>query len=318
MRIFSAKKSRFTTHASRRFQETRFQARIRQARSFHRSPKISPQAKTDIKLRQHLTQWKLILVGLIVVLFGLIYFVIFSDYFIVRQAQVSGAREITAEMINVWLNEAGQQKYWNIIPKNNWWLLNTKNLRMILDAKSNRILNLSSHRIWPNQIKITLEERIPVAIWETGNNYFYLSQDSVVLEQLPAGYATSTQNFLRIVDLSNKSVAIGDQLSAVKLIDFIQALREVWTQQTGSEIAVIRLPARASTDVIVQSSVGWTAYLDLNSDPEVQARLLGLIFLHEIPADRVKNLSYIDIRLLTTAYYCYTHEPCSALTMPSQ
>ncbi|MCL5435753.1 MAG: FtsQ-type POTRA domain-containing protein [Patescibacteria group bacterium] len=317
MRIFSSKKVRPNITPTRRFQQNRFQARIREARAYHRLPKILPQAKTDIKLRQYSWRWKLILVAVVLALFGAMYFIIFSDFFLVKTAQVVGNRQITAETINEWLGEAGQQKYWNILPKNNWWTLNTANLKRILDLKTTRILKLSSRRIWPNQIKITLEERMPVAIWQTRGAFFYLSQDSVLLEQLPPGYATSTESFLSIIDLSNKPAAVGDQLPTQKLMDFLKALKEAWNRQTSSELAGLKLPGRASADVIAESSAGWVAYLDLNTDPAAQARSLGLILSREIPADRVKSLAYIDLRLSTTAYYCYINEPCSALTIPS-
>lgn len=317
MRVFSSKKPRSAPAPVRRFQQNRFQARIREARAFHRLPKILPQAKTDITLRQYAWRWKLILVAAVAAIFGAAYFAVFSDYFLVRQVRVSGNRQISVEMVDAWLLKAQAEKYWGILPKNNWLTLNTANLRRILDANTTRILKVSSQRVWPNQIKIVIEERMPVAIWQTGGGDFYLSQDSVLTEQLPPGYATTTESFLRVLDLSNKPAAVGDQLPTQKLLDFLTALKAVWSKQTSSELEEVKLPGRASADVIAQSSAGWVAYLDLNSDAQTQARSLGLILSREIPPERIKSLAYIDLRLSTTAYYCYDNEPCSALTMSS-
>lgn len=307
-----------STGRAQRFRQARFQSRIRETREAHLKPRILPQAKTDISLFRTTLRKKLALVLLCLLAAGAVYWVFFTDYFLVRQAQVSGNEQVTAASISSWLEEASKERYWGLVLKTNWWFLTKDNVENFLKSKSSKILKAESHRFWPNGVKITLTERKPVAIWQTGDEYYYLSQDSVLTEQLPASYATSTQSYLKINDLSGKQVRPGDHLGVQSLLDFTLAIAADWQRYAASELSEIRVSSRASADVIALSSIGWTVYLDRNSDPGLQIRSLGLILTSEIQASRILGLAYIDMRLGNTVYYCFKNEPCAALTVPGE
>lgn len=316
MRIFGFKKFQFEKTRPRRFQQNRFQARIREARAYHRAPKILPQARTDISLKSRSWHWIFILAGLAALCGAAVYYIFFTDFFLVRHVTLVDARQITAETVDGWFAEAQNTRYWGVAPKNNWLFLNRSNVEKILNARSSRILRVESKRFWPNRLRIKLEERIPVAIWQTGADYFYLSQDGVLTEQLPAGYATSTDSFLRVVDLSAKPAAAGDSLGVQKLLAFMAGLSAEWQASTHTSVSGLKIPGRASSDIFAASSQGWSVYFDLDSPVSRQLLSLKLILEKEIPAERMKDLAYVDLRLPTTAYYCYRNEPCAVLTTP--
>ena len=190
-------------------------------------------------------------------------------------------------------------------------------MEKIIFMHTSRILKVvNSTRRPPNTLKIVVEERVPQAIWQTGDDFFFISQDSVLTEQLPNGYATSTVNFLRLVDISAEPALVGEHVETNKLLEFTSQIKAVWPAKTGTQIHEIQLPSRASPDIFIVSGKSWKVYMDLNANPARQLESLSLILNKEIPPDKLANLAYIDLRLGNTAYYCFRNEPCDSITTP--
>jgi len=91
-----------------------------------------------------------------------------------------------------------------------------------------------------------------------------------------------------------------------------------WQASTRTEIVELKIPGRASSDVFVVSDQGWSVYFDLESPASRQILSLKLILDKEILPDRLPELAYVDLRLPTTAYYCFKNEPCAVLTTPGE
>lgn len=297
-----------------RFRQHRFQQRIKNARAFHRDAHISPGAQLEYSRAGLGLFGKFVIVLITVLLVIAAYFLTISDYFLVREVQVSGSEQINSDTVSRWMNEAEKKRVLGLIPSNNWLLLTRSNIENILLPKSSRILEISlSKRIWPNKLEITIKDRTPDMIWQSNTEYFYLSADSIAFEQISPDYATSTAQFLIITDITQQPVKEGDNLDASGILNFIHLARNEWSSHITSAIKEIRIPGRSSPDIYFASQNGWVVMFDLKSDPIKQIQNLQSLLTQEIPPEKEKNLSYIDLRLSNAAYYCYLDEPCAAV-----
>lgn len=315
MSFFASKKSDWQKRdPNSRFRDRFFQARVRQARDFRRSPRIFPSPKGGRVFGRAAGFWKLLSYLALVFLTVAGYFLCFSSYFLVREVAVSGTEQIKPEIISDWMKEAEKTRIWGLIPQNSWPLLNRNQVEKIILPHSSRILKVvDSRRFWPNGLEIVLEDRQPEVIWQSNGEFYFLSSDGVPFEQVPPDYATSTPTYVKLHDITEKPAQIGENLGVTAALNYLEAVRREWPNFISSPIQEFKIPGRASPDIFLTAAAGWTVYFDLKSDPLKRLANLRAILTREIPADREKNLSYIDLRLPSIAYYCYKDEPCASL-----
>ncbi len=314
MSFFSRKNSGWQKeNRASRFRDRFFQSRVKEARNFHRPLGIMPSGK-NFAFGKASWFWKLLVFVILLCAVLAIYAIRFSSYFLVREVTVQGTDQVRPEVISDWMQEAENSRRWGIIPQNSWLILDRKNIERIILSHSPRILKVTnSKRSWPNKIEVVLEDRRPDVIWQSSGEYYYLSSDGVIFEQVLPDYATSTILYIKLRDISERPAQIGENLGVAEALKFLEVIRAEWQNFIASPILDFKIPGRASPDLFLTATAGWTVYFDLKSDPLKQLTNLRGILSQEIPPDREKNLSYIDLRLPTIAYYCYRDEPCASL-----
>lgn len=311
MGIFSRKR-KVDKGSTAKYRSRYFQSRIRKARGFRRIPKIAPKAKKRIRLRPVSVPGLLLRMLLVGTFLLAGYFVVISDYFLVKSVGVTGNIQTNQELVEKWILNEASKKYFFLIPKNHQLALNRKKLEQILKQNSPYISEiLEMKRTWPNGLNIELKERIPVAIWQTDGNFFYIDSESYLYEQLPVGYATSSESYFVISDLINTPRKIGDSLGITEALEFLIQVSDYFDEKFSLKISGVQMSGKLAEEVSVKSSEGWTIFFDLNNEAERQLKSLNLILNQEIPANRRRDLVYIDLRLPTAAYYCYSGEPCA-------
>jgi len=303
------------TSLGRRFSQTNFQNRIRKARSYSRAPKILPVATTGVKLKNFSRSVNYAGIALLLTAAVAVYVLGFSKYFLVTDVKVAGLEQIQPDDIAKWIRQAETVKLFWFVPANHLFVLSRDRVEEIIRSHTSKILRVkNSSRFWPNGIRIEIEERKPAGIWQSGQDYFYFSQDNVIMEQLPPGYATSTSSFIRFVDSTSSPVELGKKLGAVKILDFVQSISGPWQKVIGGRIVEARFLGESALELSVVSSDNWIALFDLSSNPDRQIRSLQLILDKEVTREKLKDLAYVDLRLSATAYYCFKGEPCSSVS----
>jgi len=135
MGIFSRKR-KTVKGGTTRYRSRYFQSRIRQARGFKRTPKIAPRAKKRISLRPVSIPGLLLLTLVFGIFLTAGYFLVISDYFLVKSVGVSGNIQTNQEIVEDWILEEGTKKYFFIIPKNHQLVINRASLEEILKQNS--------------------------------------------------------------------------------------------------------------------------------------------------------------------------------------
>ena len=316
MGIFGKNKTKATGGA--RYKTKYFQARIRQARGFKRVPRLAPKAAARISFKPTSLASLVLRFLFFAIILAAGYFLVISDYFLVESVVVLGNIQVDETAVKEWILEERDSRYFFLVPKNHQLIISRSRLTKSLQAKSPYISTVSSiKRKWPNGLEVTLEERVPVAIWQSGGDYFYIDLESVIYEQLPASYATSTENYFRIVDTTNTPRQTGDTLGISSTLTFLNLVSKNWQTRLSTRLTHAQVTGKLAEDVSASSAQGWTVYFDLKSDVERQLKSLVLILNQEIPEDREGDLAYIDLRLPTAAYYCYLDEPCAVAPVSS-
>ncbi|OGE80036.1 MAG: hypothetical protein A2826_00950 [Candidatus Doudnabacteria bacterium RIFCSPHIGHO2_01_FULL_43_23] len=311
MGIFSRKTTSSKGNSSK-YRSRYFQSRIRTARGFKRIPKLAPKPQKRIQFRPVSVPGLLIRLLILAVFLVVGYFLVISDYFLVKSVGVTGNIQTNRELVENWILDATSNRHFYLIPKNHQVVINRKKLEQVLKQNSPYISELlEMKRSWPNGLNIVLRERVPVAIWRVNDDYFYIDHESVLFEQLPVGYATSSESYFVITDSVNTPRTVGDSLEISSTLDFLTQVSKYFTEKLSVGISGVQMSGKLAEEIAVKSSENWTVFFDLNNEAERQLKSLDLILNQEIQPVRRHELVYIDLRLPTTAYYCYTGEPCA-------
>lgn len=309
-------KSRNSRSKSRRFRARYFQQRVRNARSYHRQPRISPRAQTKISFRKRHLRYAFIFLAVTAILIVCCYYLFFAETFLVKEVVVLQNSQISEKDLESWVLETKNKRVFFFIPKNHILLLDQNSLLKIFSEHTSYISEIKNlKKIYPNKIEVTVEERSPVAVWQSAGNYFFIDKQGFAYEQIPAGYATSSSSYLKIIDTTNTPVVAGDDLNIDKILEFYIFVSENWGKIISSKPQEIQLGGRFGQDIRFVSVDGWVVYFDLNHDPKIQLRNLRLIIDQEVPVDRRTQLAYIDLRLSDKAYFCYKGEPCASIVV---
>jgi len=229
-----------------------------------------------------------------------IYIFFFSGTFQVKRIIVVGTENISDERIETIINEVGEGTYWGFLPRNNLIFFGVDRAETELMSEIAQIRSVDFKRQFPDILKVYIEERDPVIIWETNSRRYYLDVDGVVSKNIESDEAL---NLPVIKDSANKEVVPKEQIVSEKFVTFMTELVGSFNEETGLGISELVTPSPLSREIHVKTNDGWMIYFTSARTLESQYKKLLLILNKEIPESEQKNLEYIDLRIQDKIYY---------------
>ncbi|MFH0819195.1 MAG: FtsQ-type POTRA domain-containing protein [Patescibacteria group bacterium] len=166
--------------------------------------------------------------GILILTFGsLIYIGFGTKYFIINNIEISGNDKISTEEINNYAQEYLNSKKLFIIPKNNYFVFNIKEISSKLQQNINNKFALDSlavNKKWPNQITITIQEKIPGLTWNTNNQYYYVDLLGKVSQKINSESEIDPKLPL-VIDKNNANTDLNQQIISEDLIQYIMRLQ---------------------------------------------------------------------------------------------
>lgn len=278
-----------------RFRNPEFQEKLARARNYER--------------RVGSVGWRRILILAVGVV--IIYFLAVSQKFLIKIAAVSEPGPTASEIEDV-LARLQRQRWAYSIPKNHFLILGKALLLSEIQKELPEVRSITSFKKrWPDRVELILEEREPKYVWQSGADYFLLDQDGVVFQKIPA-YTPEIFSQVLIVDSSLSPVKTGEELPVRAILSFVDSVKRGWALKINqTNYAHFLVPGASSQDIFAKTAIGFQVYFDLERDPVEQLDNLELLLTREILPETYTGLSYIDLRLPATAYYCYKDAPCA-------
>jgi cell division protein FtsQ len=214
---------------------------------------------------------------LLLCLLGGIYFIFTSDIFYVYGATVTGTQLLSPGQIYAISGLDGISVFW----------INPEHIARLVESLP-EVRQARVETVLPNQVVIIIEERRPVALWQSGDTRLWVSADGVLL---PAH--GDLPNAFLIVDADGQAVRPGDHIEAGFLTAAL-GLRELMPER-----AVIQFTR--AWGISFQSSEGWRVYL--GSGDDMAAKLAVLRALRQDILSRGEHLQFVDLRFPDRPYY---------------
>lgn len=267
----------------------------RRSQIIERTASISPRDAKQAQLRQIVFA---ILASIILIIS--IYIIVFSEVFQWRTVVIVGTTNISDDRIESVVNNIGEGRAWGVVPQKNLLFFNIREAQTELRNEISQIGAVQIKRQLPNILKVYVEERDPVIIWETDGRRFYLDLDGVVSKEIVGDPEISLPT---IKDLSNRAVVPREAVVTHNFVEFIKELIDTFHKETGLDAAEFVTPSPLSREVHVVTSDGWMLYFTSTRTLSSQYKKLLLILNKELTAEQRRNLEYIDLRIPDKIYY---------------
>lgn len=245
---------------------------------------------------------------LFIVLAGvLIYFVLFSSYFVIKNVKISGLERISQEDLRGIIDSQVFSRRFLIFSQNNIFIFNEVAAEKKINEKY--ALNvLKINKRLPGTLKISLEEKKTAMIWKTADKFYMVDWDGVIIREILAEEVSeypenqSGTKMAVVFDESNASVAVKDEILTRQIAQGVVDLRNNFPRVTGLQISNLAMNDRNDPTIKCMTHEGWEAHFSLISDLNAQINKLA-VFLEEKNQGERKGLQYIDMRFEDRIYY---------------
>ncbi|MBI1975007.1 MAG: hypothetical protein HYS57_01450 [Parcubacteria group bacterium] len=224
----------------------------------------------------------------------------FSPLLTVGTVRVEGSADVEREGIVKAAESMMIGKKYGIFPKNHPLFIDERFLEATL---VNTFTQFASVKVGYNFFDDTLDLRVvvrkPVAHWCGRSQCFLIDQQGVIYAKAGEREGSLT---LVIRDEVERNARIGMKVLPAVWMDFFSTLRDylkpiAWV--TSVTIEEESLGAHYARFHVVD---GWDLVVDVDSDPSRISQMVKTLFEREI-GEKVKRLSYIDLRTPNRAYY---------------
>ncbi len=178
----------------------------------------------------------------------------------------------------------------------NIFLVNVQGLTAKVDAYP-LVSSTVISKNWPNQLTVTVIERVPVLLWQTQHGTYSVDSQGVVIA--PASETVGAEHLMTVVDTGSKGQVLhpgtrlsqGDIVFAVNVFNHLPRIAGITTFTLRYDVT----PEGSS--YVVQSPDGWLAYLGSAQDSNpLDNRLIELQQIVSLAQQQQLTLATVDLR----------------------
>lgn len=223
-------------------------------------------------------------IGISVILIIIIWLLLFSPFFVVREIIVEGNNQVTADAI---IN--------SIKSDQNIFRFNIKAAKSDI-VKINPIINdVAIYRGIPNALKIVVLENKPTLVWVSGEDKYLVDNQGYVDKKITESDFSSLP---QVVDEKKLSVKVGERIVSPSFILFLSKIDENFYSKTNIKLS--RFEIKETTfDLYAHTDAGFFVKFDTTRSADKQ-----LDDLKNIIVEHRENIhEYIDVRINGWAYF---------------
>lgn len=207
------------------------------------------------------------------------YFFFLSPIFQIKEINISG-KPVFCEKIQKLMNGK------------NIFLINFDEIKKETLKEFPKIAEVNLKRNFPDKIIGDIEERQPVAVFNQGEEFFFIDREGIIYEK-----TTPDTPLLKIKKAETGSLLKNNLMSSI--LDIELKLKDDF------KISIEEVLVVSEDRLNIKTIEGWQAYFNPLKDLNWQLTKLKAVLESEIPQAKRKNLEYIDLRFGNLAPYKY-------------
>lgn len=242
-----------------------------------------------------------VLVMCLIFLIALVYLLFFSSYFLVKSVTVVGNEKISYDDVQAVLQETENARNTLFFPKNNLFLIQGSTFAEKLKQKYFTIESVKVQKVFPNVIRVKIQEKTPVAVWQQNNTRFYVDQRGYVVDRVPLALDTGAIPVV-INQVAGSIPDVGDYVMTSNALEHMVNTQKELPEKIGVTAKLFTMPTGFAQEFSVQTSEGWS--IIMSTERTVSAQLEGLqSMLQGVIKDKRAFLKYVDLRVANTGYF---------------
>jgi len=251
-------------------------------RTSFRKPHKVKRKKSILKSRFF---WLTILV--LIVVGGFFYLISFSSFFQITKIEIRGNEKISEQKIKEIIQPHIEHQivFWKT---RSIFLANLKETNNFLSETFPNIAQVELKRNFPEALIISIQERIPVAIFEHQNRKFFIDKEGIVFEEPVEGTLFSIESLV-----FKGEIGLGKRVLEKEIMTKILEIKQALNQK---EIPIIMAVIATEDRLNIRTQENWEIYFNLREDISRQIFNLGIVIQEKIPLERRKTLERIDLR----------------------
>lgn len=236
---------------------------------------------------------------------GLVYFLIFSPYFKIKNITIKGTEKISQDEILNLTNQVLSGSYLKIIPQNSLISFPAQKLKELLKEKIPSIKEVKITKKMPTvptqpfSLTMEIRERERAIVYCGEMKCFYLDEDGFAFEEAPEIYGGLS---LTLKDNSKREVKIKEIAINKDLVSFLSQVKELLEKSLSLSLLNFQIDFYPSRDLTAITSEGWQIFFNPTGDSKAQVQSLEMVLEEKIKEQR-NQLEYIDLRMANRIYY---------------
>jgi len=223
---------------------------------------------------------------------------IFHATFQIQEIRVVGNQQVATAKIQNLVREQTRKKIL-FFDSESIFLIDAKKIGASLLTQFPQIGSADTKRDFPNQLEVSIRERVPVAVFLQEQNLFLVDEEGIAFK-----HASGTPlNIFTIQDqIFERDISLGDQVvEKEKLTQFLS----IGSHLKEADLLLESVEVLSQERVNARVFVGWEIYFNLAQNLDWQLEKLTLVLENQISEEQRGELEYIDVRFGDKAYYRY-------------
>ncbi len=230
----------------------------------------------------------LALLGLLILLGGIGYAVVFSPLFAVGSVKVSGSQKVPAADVNRVALQAAEMRFGPLVSES-LAVASPSKLEAALKREFPDLDAATVKKRWPQTLDIALSERKTTLLWKSGERYYLIDRQGTA-------YAASEpqEGAVTVEDTTGLGVEVGKPVAGAGFIKVIEEIK-AGMDAAGQPVTTFRIP-ETTFEVQAVTGGGYYALYDTTRPVASQVQALAAAVAQQKPRE------YADVRVPGRVY----------------
>ena len=216
------------------------------------------------------------------------YFLFLSDFFQIKNINISGFEEIPEERLSLLVGERLENKILFFSTKS-IFLANSNEIKKDVLKEFPSVNQIQIKRNFPDALDVSVIEKIGLATFCQQDNCFVLDKEGIVFEE-----NDGLQPVLIRTLISTDEISLGDKVIEKDDLDQISEINSFLEENLDIPIKEFIISSVEKLTALTQE--GWELYFNPREDIKWQLTKLKVLLDEKIPPEKRKDLQWIELR----------------------
>ncbi len=220
-----------------------------------------------------------------------------ASLFKIKEISLENNKNISLSEIEETVNPFLDSQRFLFFKNSNYFLINKEYLRNFLSTEYN-LESIEIKKVFPNKLKIMVQERISSFIWQKNNNLYLLTSQGVLNRKI-SDLNEDYDNYPILVDFRAEK-AQQEQIFTDLELNYINTMYLLWNEIIDEKIKIKKMYIEDKKDFKIEINLGYNIIFNKEKDIKEQLNNLNKVLAENIIGG---DIDYIDLRFGDKVYF---------------